>query len=972
MDENQFTLPLSTLGISTGEFEGASSYFTTGRVKTVSSGGDNVESHQLLALRSGISPGEKPKVFQQSSFCWIQDEPPGRNQFVSFELKFKLDRPRPAEIHLFADTRYRLWVNETFLAYGPGRFVTCAPEYDSHDLSSLLKLGENLIRVEVNYYGTSSFQTMPDGCPGFIAAGEVGGSDVEFVTPGSWKARVHHAWDEQAPLFSFAQNPAEICNTRLLELELSEPAQRPIGPLNATAIPWLSLAPRSVPQPDYAVVRPSEITVAGPLDESLRWGMQFVSPRQMKLEDRNAKTHTQFTTWIHSPRDQTVALDCFWSDLALNGRRLMIDYSEQFGNHGQSHVKLHEGWNFLAGHFAHLLEHWAYLIGLPRESGASLHASPDLDCEFVFACSPPTINPVITPCPATQIAYVIPEEWILRSGSLQRITPARLVAWDRPLTPNEGDSIPFSLLSGVSSVTARAAIWTFDFRDEYYGHPVIEVEAPPGSILDVAYDDWKRADGCVNLYGSNPFTDAADRFILRGGRQRIEVLNPRGGIYLQLILRAPAESSQVPLRVHDVMVRRRTLLNTSLGSFECEDPVIDWAWKISVHTLQASTDEAYADCPWRERASYIGDSLVNFHLHRLISADLSVARRTFSNFGKAQLPNGQLACCAPSWLTRPHEDFTLIWIQAVRDIWAYTGDTAFILEQWPVIQRIWTSPTWKPDADGLWDTTGMHVFVDWGSLHSEREGAGNAIVNILRVAAAKACAEMAEALDLIDEAACFAGEADRISALLCDRLWNDVEGRFNASIGATTTAIHGNILALRYGVGPSKRILSYLEPHLVENFQRGIENGQFTGFAELYYFHYLLPALVAHDRIDLAEDLIQEHYGFIKELGYPTLPECFHSAGACGGSCCHSWSGAPAIHATEAILGLRLAYPGNPDVWRLDPKSSRHSRAAGTLPHPRGLVCVRWERNGERIEAQVTAPSGVTILPADHVDLMQA
>ena len=171
-------------------------------------------------------------------------------------------------------------------------------------------------------------------------------------------------------------------------------------------------------------------------------------------------------------------------------------------------------------------------------------------------------------------------------------------------------------------------------------------------------------------------------------------------------------------------------------------------------------------------------------------------------------------------------------------------------------------------------------------------------------------------------------------------------------------------------MGCGKSILAYLEPLLLENFRFGLKNGQFTGFAELYYFHYLLPALVANGRIDFAEDLIQEHYGFIRSLGYPTLPEYFHSAGAGGGSCCHSWSGAPAIHATESILGLRHAHPGNPDVWKLDPKSTRHHQAEGTLPHPRGKIWVRWERKGERIEARVTVPSEVTILPAGHVDLL--
>jgi alpha-L-rhamnosidase len=913
---------------------------------------------------------DEPKLFSCSSFCWIRDNPDGRNQFVSFEHRFLHGHEEPVLLHLFADTRYRLWVNETFVAYGPGRFVTDSPEHDSHDLTPYLLRGENLVRVEVNFYGSPSFQAMPDGRPCFIADGGSPGDRNRFATPGEWKARVHHAWDDQAPLFSFAQNPAEICDTRVLASELDSAAYLPLQPLSAKETPWSHLTPRSVPAPDYTLVRPAEVQLAAPLDQALRWGMQFIAPNLKQLEFAGTRIHTQFSSWIHSPREQTLTMDCFWSDLAINGDPIRIDYSKHYGNHGQSEIQLRKGWNFLAGHFEHLLERWAYLIGLPHDSGVSLHALPNHSCAHAFACSRPGTEAFIPECPATPQDYVLPEGWILRSGSLKKITPARLVAWDRPLESEAVRSVAYARLPEVATITSREAVWCFDFKDEFYGQVVVDVEAPAGSVLDVAYDDWKRADGCVNLYGSNPFTDAADRFFLCGGRQKIEVLNPRGGIYLQLILRAPEDSPPVALKVHDIAIRRRTLLNTIHGSFTSDDPLLDWTWRTSVRTLQASTDESYADCPWRERGSYIGDSLVNLHIHRLITSDLSIAKRTFAIFGKAQLPDGQLACCAPSWLTKPHEDFTLIWILAVRDVWACTGDTDFIAAQWEVIRRIWESPTWKPDADGLWQISGMRVFIDWGALISERSGPGNLVVNVLRVAAARATSEIANALGLADEAARFANEATQVSEALCALLWNEAEGRFDASIGAKTSAIHGNILALRYGVGPGRRILSYLEPALRGNLQYGMGKGQNSGFAELYFFYYLLPALVEHERTDLAELLIREHYGFIQSLGLPTLPECFHRANVGGGSCCHSWSGAPAIYATESVLGLKQAFPGKPDLWKLDPRSTTHSHAEGSVPHPRGLIRVRWKRHGDRIEARVSAPSGVTILPAEHVEIL--
>jgi hypothetical protein len=895
--------------------------------------------------------------------------PPGRNQFVSFERRFVCGANPQATLHLFADTRYRLFVNGEFVAYGPGRFVTAHPEYDTHDLTLRLRAGENILRVEVNYYGCSSFQTMPDGLPGFIAAGGTADGRVDFATPGDWRARIHRAWDANAPHFSFAQNPAEICDTRMLAGELDGPAVHPVVPLPSAATPWPKPRSRSVPYPDYALVRPVRILVAGPAAEKQRWGVQLQRDRNLPAGGGNQKQFVAYATWIHSPRAQNVSLDCFWTDLELNGEALKIEYPGRLGNHGEARIELRAGWNFLAGKVEIILEQWPLIFGLPRSAGVSLHALPALACPETFAISLPRAEPALLPFPAAPADYVLPAGWTLAFSDLMRVTPARLTAWDSTADA-VARAIPYCDLGQLASPTVPAAIWSFDFDDEYYGQPVIEVEAPAGSVLDVAYDDWKRADGCVNLYHSNPFTDAADRFILCGGRQRIEVLNPRGGIYLQIVLRTPADSPPAGLMVHDVAIRRRTLLNQGAGTFSCGDPVLDWAWRTSVHTLRASTDEAYADCPWRERGSYIGDSLVSFHLNRLLTDNLSPARRTLQNFGRAQLPDGQLACCAPSWLTRPHEDFTLIWIQAVRDFWAYTGDTAFVAAQWPVIQRIFASPAWQPDADGLWDTTGLRVFLDWGVLQSEREGAGNAAVNVIRVAALRAAAEMASVLGQANAAARFTAEADRVVIALMARLWNEAEGRFNASIGAITPALHANILALRYGIGPADRVLGYLEPMLRENFRKGCQGPQFSGYAELYFFYYLLPALAAHDRVPLAETLLQEHYGFLKSLGYPTLTEGFHAAEKGQGSCCHSWSGSPAIFATEFILGLRLANPGQPDHWILNPVNSSQFRAEGVLPHPRGSICVSWRRDGDRILARASVPPGVTLTPDGQTELV--
>ena len=441
-------------------------------------------------------------TLEKSDFCWAEGLAPGRNQFVSFERRFDIGASKSVEINLFADTRYRLFVNDDFVAYGPGRFVTAHPEFDTYDISTHLRHGQNVVRVEVNYFGCSSFQTMPDGLPGFIAAGGTKDGVVDFQTPGAWLSIIHKAWDSQSPYFSFAQNPAEICDTRTLDVELTQPARHAVVALGAERTPWLKPVPRSAPYPDYKLVRPARIMAAGPASPSLRWGCQL---HRSHIGSKD-KEYVSFITWIHSPRRQSVSLDIFWTEGRLNDVPLEIRYTGRLGNHGESTVELREGWNFLGGNYEILTDQWSFLVGLPIESGATLHARPDLFCEESFAFSGPLAARETPSYPASTKSYFQPHGWTAVSSDLNAVTPARMTAWDTPVETKVVRDQPYKDLSKYKTQAAHTAIWAFDFGDEYYGQPYLDVEAPVGTTLDVAYDDWSRADGCVNLYNSNPFT----------------------------------------------------------------------------------------------------------------------------------------------------------------------------------------------------------------------------------------------------------------------------------------------------------------------------------------------------------------------------------------------------------------------------------------------------------------------------------
>ncbi len=891
-------------------------------------------------------------------FVWLEGIGPSRNQFVRFDRTVVLSMvPEAFPLHVFADTRYRLRVNGEFVASGPGRFVTQFPEYDTHDLVRWLRAGENRIEVEVNFFGASSFQSMPDGRPGFIAWG--GSAGVDLATPGEWTGWKLDAWAADAPLFSFAQNPVEICDTRRL---VSGAEKKPLVVLGGEAAPWGPLHPYSGVAPSFEIQNFHRIELAGALkSDERRVGFLSHDPEAATRPNSGTKRPWRaFATWIHAQTALDLRVSCFWSELRCNGEAVPVDTNTPLGNHGYCVLPLRGGWNLLTGEFEVLSENWVYCLGVPSDAPVSLHGRRDLACDQPLVLS--AIGPRESLGTIAETAEVPPADWTLCDGDPSKLTPARMMGWDEPVA-DAVRGLASGALHEVSTIEAAEATWCVSFLGGFLGHPIVEVDAPEGTILDVAVDDWQAPSGGAAPYLSNPFVDSAERFVLKGGPQTVELFHCRGGRFLQATLRSP--SGPAPLTLRRVAVRSRRTLGPDGTRFRCDHPALEWSWAASMRTLIASTEDAYSDSPWRERGTYIGDLRVNLFLQNLLTGDLhTTARRAIRVFAQAQFPDGLLPAVAPAWLRHPLEDFTLLWISIVEDYHAMTGDLETVAEMWPTIEAIWSSTAWKCGDHGLWDKEGPGLFIDWGVLNSEREGRANALLNLFRLRAARSTAALAALLGRDCDATFFEAEAARVDAAIGDMLWSDERGTLLPALGATTPGLHANALALAFAWGTHdqrQRILRAIEPALRSNLARGIKNGQGSGHLELFIFHFLLPALADLGRPDLAEELIAQHYGYLQGLGLETLPECFSGVERNVGSLCHSWVGAPAIYAARYVLGLRPA-AGNPDRLVFSPVVHGITRASGKIAHRRGWIEVDWKRVNGRIDADIHAPEGVEIV----------
>ena len=146
-------------------------------------------------------------------FIWASTPADGNQCYVVFRKSFDLHvAARSAVVHLFADTRYSLWVNGTFIDRGPCRFDPKRPEYDTHDITAALKTGQNGIAVLVHYYAIASFREWNQQCarmmehaPGLTAKVElnlVDGQRIDLQTDPSWITNAHTRYQPSAGSYS--------------------------------------------------------------------------------------------------------------------------------------------------------------------------------------------------------------------------------------------------------------------------------------------------------------------------------------------------------------------------------------------------------------------------------------------------------------------------------------------------------------------------------------------------------------------------------------------------------------------------------------------------------------------------------------------------------------------------------------------------------------------------------------------------
>ena len=391
--------------------------------------------------------------------------------------------------------------------------------------------------------------------------------------------------------------------------------------------------------------------------------------------------------------------------------------------------------------------------------------------------------------------------------------------------------------------------------------------------------------------------------------------------------------------------------------------MLDRLWDVCAETLGVCTNDAFMDCPWRERTFWVNDLLVDnmaslhcfgtaeIHRHALETALSNVAPNDLSY---ATCPPPHPPCGQPIVFAATNLALTLM----VEDYWLFSGNGAAVREMLPTLKRILDVMWQCADADGILCNDGQAGgwnFFDWSFEINgiSCSGAKESMLSSLYLIAGKKFIRMARALRydfaeaelkkrfaLIEAnlEKCF---RDPATGMLTEKLFRD-----GVPTPMSTQLAH------------ALRILSLDENYPIRPEYASALLDETLLSPELYLHYYWIRAAVKAGKYRDALARIRKLWGRVLDTGTPTLFEAaVHGFGADAfdgaGSCCHGFAAAPVEFLHEVILGVKPLAAGFAR-FAFHPQLLDLKFAQGKIPTPHGEIVVRADPR----QAELLVPPG--------------
>ena len=495
-------------------------------------------------------------------------------------------------------------------------------------------------------------------------------------------------------------------------------------------------------------------------------------------------------------------------------------------------------------------------------------------------------------------------------------------------------------------------------------YPVLDFNAADSSKLEFGYATLLDQNKGVPF--QEQFTNMNSRYISKQGEQNYTSGDTYGFRYLII----KVLSGEITL--NGVTVIERSYPFVRRGSFSSNDELLNWLWNTCVNTVEACSEDAYVDCADRERAQWMADGYkMNYPVSRTVLAvkdenggyrysDSRLLKNMLRVVALSQLPDGRVQPMRPSDY-KPEDrhgvidDYSCLFVQALREYTDRTGDLAFLKEVWPQAKKTMDYFIHRKMADGLIKANEF-VYFDNPLINVNCEGA---TINGYIYGSLRDIARLADKLGYTVDQMRFTQEATKLYVAYNKLLWNENDLNYYAAIigekteqfadnpPSFTVPYNGLLIKNKFVPPTAHAALMALNFNLVPDERRGqvmaymLKCCQSKQMWWPYTSRYFLDVLFSENdpvKDQMAMDYIRNSFGHMAEYESGTTSEDWKK-----GSFVHESGSHPAYFLSNYVLGVRTELTEKGVQLIIQPRLGDLKKVEGTVLCEFGEVPVKWE-----------------------------
>lgn len=518
----------------------------------------------------------------------------------------------------------------------------------------------------------------------------------------------------------------------------------------------------------------------------------------------------------------------------------------------------------------------------------------------------------------------------------------------------------------------------FDFNWEVSGRAELLIDAPAGTSLQIVYAETMVNDRLRTKFQLDyHFTDC---FILDEGENLVTTaFNERGFRLLQLSIR----NFDRPVTLRQVRGVDLRYPFARRGTFHCSDHLLNTVNEMCTETIGCCSEDVFTDCPWRERAFWANDLLVNNLASLSCFGAEAIHRHCFELLFSQKNEKGLIAAVIPQpFYQGPPLLFpatNLYTPLMLNDYLMYSGDRESVKRHLPDVLKILEAAWSLADEEGILRSSGETArwnFFDW-SFESNGyglNGARESMLSSLFIIAAKCFEKLAVYTDFSFDRALLRSRRQLTAANVEKRFVSPEKNRIVEEI-----CTDGDPVLLSTQLAHALWLLTgESSPEKRQSFFEALDSS--ACLMPDYYLHYFWFQAAELGALSGAGlERIRKYWGRCAATGSPTLYEAgIHGFGAeamnGSGSLCHAFGTIPVNFFQRAILGVAPLEPGFA-LFSFAPCLFDLEYARGKIPVPGGAISVALDRSRYELHiplhCEAVLPDGTRLGTGKHKGMME-